>query len=71
MLIVEAMKKANSTDPVEFHKTLAQIKNFDGVSGVTTFQDNREPKKSPVYLLSIQDNNGQLGFDLLRKVAVE
>ena len=71
MLIVEAMNKANSTDPVEFHKTLAQTKDYDGVSGVTTFRENREPIKSPVYLLSVQNKDGKLGFDLLRKVPVK
>ena len=71
MLIVEAMKQANSTDPKEFHKTLAQTKDFDRVSGITTFQENREPIKSPVYLLSVQNKDGQLQFDLLKKVPVK
>lgn len=70
-LLVEAMEKANSTDPLEFHKTLAQTKDFDGVSGVTTFRENREPIKSPVYLLSVQNKDGKLQFDLLKKVPVK
>lgn len=70
MLIVEAMKKVNSTDPVEFHKALAQTTDYDGVSGVTTFRENREPIKSPVYLLSVQNVDGELKFDLLKKVPV-
>ncbi len=71
MLIVEAMKQANSADPVEFHKTLAQTKNYDGVSGTTTFLDTREPIKSPVYLLSVQEVDGKYDFGLLKKVPVK
>jgi len=70
MLIVEAMKKANSTDPQEFHKTLAQIKNYEGVSGNISFQANREPLKSPVYLLTVKEVNGKLDFGLLKKIPV-
>ncbi len=68
MLIAEAIRKANSADPRDFHKTLAQTKNFDGVSGVTTFRENREPIKSPVYLLIVTEN---LEFGLLESIPVE
>lgn len=71
MLIVEAMKNANSTDPVDFHKTLAQIKNYEGVSGNISFQENREPVKSPIYLLTVKEENGALDFGLLKKIPVK
>ncbi len=71
MLIVDAMKKANSVEPEKFHTTLAQTSNYEGVSGNITFRDNREPLKSPVYLLTVKDTNGQIGFGLLKKVPVK
>lgn len=71
MLIVEAMIKANSTNPEDFHKTLAQTNNYEGVSGNITFQANREPLKSPVYLLTVKETGGKLDFGLLKKVPVK
>lgn len=67
MLIAKAMKEANSTDSVKFKDTLAQTKNYEGVSGTITFQDNHEVIKSPVYLLQVKDGK----FGLLKKVPVE
>ncbi len=67
MLLANAMKQANSTDPTKFKDTLAQTKNYDGVSGTITFQANHEPLKSPVYLLQV--NGGK--FTLLKKVPVQ
>lgn len=67
MLIAKAIKDANSADPVKFKDTLAKTKNYEGVSGTITFQESREPIKSPVYLLEVK--NGK--FALLKKVAVE
>lgn len=67
MLIAKAIKDANSADPVKFKDTLAKTSNYEGVSGTITFQENREPIKSPVYLLEVK--NGK--FALLKKVAVE
>lgn len=71
MLIVEAMKMANSTDPKDFHKTLAQIQDYEGVSGNISFQENREPMKSPVYLLTVKEGNGAFDFGLLKKIPVK
>ena len=67
MLIAKAIKDANSADPVKFKDTLAKTSNYEGVSGTITFQESREPIKSPVYLLEVK--NGK--FALLKKVAVE
>lgn len=71
MLIVDAMKKANSTDPVDFHKTLADTQNYEGVSGNISFQENREPLKSPVYLLTVKNEGGKQYFGLLKKIPVK
>ncbi|MDA8222374.1 ABC transporter substrate-binding protein [Desulfosporosinus sp.] len=67
MLIATAIKDANSADSEKFKDSLAKTKNYDGVSGSITFQENREPIKSPVYLLEVKDGK----FALLKKVPVE
>lgn len=67
MMIAKAIKDANSADPTVFKDTLAKTSNYDGVSGNITFQANREPVKSPVYLLEVK--GGQ--FTLLKKIPVE
>lgn len=67
MIIAKAIKDANSADPEVFKDTLAKTKDYDGVSGTITFQENREPVKSPVYLLGVKDGK----FSLLKKVPVE
>lgn len=67
MIIAEAMEKAESADPKVFKDTMAQTKNYPGVSGVTTFRENREPIKTPVYLLQVKD--GQ--WSLLKKVPLQ
>lgn len=67
MIIAKAMKEANSADPVKFKDTLAQTKNYEGVSGTITFQANHEVIKSPVYLVQVKDDK----FVLLKKVPVE
>ncbi|OAT79365.1 ABC transporter substrate-binding protein [Desulfotomaculum copahuensis] len=55
MLLARAMKDANSIDPSKFKDTLAQTKDYKGVSGNITFLPNREPVKSPVYLLEVKN----------------
>ncbi len=65
-IIAEAIKRANSADPKVFRAEVAKTKDFPGVSGVTTFRENREPIKSPVYLLEVRGQQ----FKLLEKVPV-
>ncbi|AQS59067.1 ABC transporter substrate-binding protein [Desulforamulus ferrireducens] len=60
MLLADAMKAANSDDPVKFRDELAKTKDWSGVSGTITFQENREPIKSPVYLLEVKDGKFQI-----------
>ncbi|MFZ7103171.1 MAG: ABC transporter substrate-binding protein [Peptococcaceae bacterium] len=67
MLIAEAIKNANSADPEVFKDTLAETKDYPGVSGNTTFGSDREPVKSPVYLLQVKDQS----WTLLKKVPVK
>jgi branched-chain amino acid transport system substrate-binding protein len=54
MLLADAMKAANSSDPKVFKDKLAQTKDWEGVTGTITFDENREPIKSPVYLQEVK-----------------
>lgn len=56
-LIIEAIKKAGSTDPDKIRNALAKINNFKGVSGTFSFDDNRNPIKGGVIMKVIK--NGQ------------
>jgi len=54
MMLVDAMKRAKSTDPKVFKTALAQTKNYEGVSGTITIRANREPIKTPLALLEVK-----------------
>lgn len=60
MLIADAIKNANSDVPEKFRAELAKTKDWAGVSGTITFQENREPIKSPVYLLEVKEGKFQV-----------
>lgn len=66
-IIAAAIEKAGSADPTVFKDALAKTKDFPGVSGNTTFRENREPVKSPISLLVVKDGK----FRLLAKIPVE
>ncbi|MGI6452261.1 MAG: ABC transporter substrate-binding protein [Syntrophomonadaceae bacterium] len=66
MILAKAMEEAQSIDPTVFKEQLAKLRDYPGVSGNTTFREDREPIKSPVCLLTIRD--GQ--FALLDKIPV-
>ncbi|MHB8840805.1 MAG: ABC transporter substrate-binding protein [Candidatus Aquicultor sp.] len=55
LLVVEAMKKADSTDPGKITNALASIKGFKGVSGTYTFDADRNPVKGGVILKVLAD----------------
>jgi len=57
MWLADAMKEANSTDPTVYREVLAKTKGWEGVTGTITLDENREPIKSPVYILEVK--NGQ------------
>ena len=67
MMIAKAITDSNSADPKVFKDALAKTSNYQGVSGNITFQANREPVKSPVYLLEVKGGK----FTLLKKIPVE
>lgn len=54
MMLADAIKRANSSDPRVFKTALAQTRNFKGVSGTITIRPNREPVKSPLCLLAVK-----------------
>lgn len=66
-IIADAMEKSGSADPTVYRDELAQLKDYPGVSGQTTFRADREPVKSPVFLMTVKD--GQ--FALVNKIPVE
>lgn len=57
MLVADAIKAANSAEPARFREKLAQTRDWQGVTGNITFDSNREPIKSPVYLLEVKNHN--------------
>lgn len=67
MMIADAIKRANSTDPKVFKTAMATTKNFKGVSGTITIRANREPIKTPLCLLEVKDGK----FALKAKVPVK
>ncbi|RYD04561.1 hypothetical protein N752_14405 [Desulforamulus aquiferis] len=60
MLIADAITAANSDVPESFRAELAKTSDWEGVSGTITFQENREPIKSPVYILEVKDGKFEL-----------
>jgi len=48
MLLVDAIERANSTDPVAIKDALAGVKDFQGVTGVINFDENGDPVKDVV-----------------------
>lgn len=48
LLIVDAIKRANSSDPEKIKDAINQTKNFMGASGIVTLDENRNAIKSAV-----------------------
>jgi len=66
-IIADAMEKSGSADPTVYREELAKLKDYPGVSGQTTFRADREPIKSPVFLMTVKDGK----FALVNKIPVE
>lgn len=60
MILAKAMTDAKSTDPEVFKNELAKLKDYPGVSGVTSFRADREPLKSTVFLQTVKDDKWAL-----------
>ena len=55
MIIVDAIKRANSIDPEKIQKALAQTKDFAGTTGNITFDENGDPINKPVVILKFEN----------------
>ena len=53
-LLADAIRETGSADPAIIKEKLAGTKNWQGVSGTITFDQDREPVKSPVCLLEVK-----------------
>ena len=58
-IVVDAIKRAGSTDPAKLRDALAQTKDFPGIAGPITIDANRNAVK-PAVILKV--NNGKLDF---------
>jgi branched-chain amino acid transport system substrate-binding protein len=59
MILFDAIRRANSTDPAAIRDAIAATENFPGISGNITMDENRNPVK-PAVVLKVQD--GALEF---------
>jgi len=50
LLVAEALKNANSTEPAKIAEAMAKIKGLKGVSGSVTFDAKHDPVKSAVII---------------------
>lgn len=57
-LIIDAIKRAQSTDPSAIREALSQTTNYPGVTGNISFNESRDPKK-PLVILKISGNTVQ------------
>lgn len=48
IMIVDAIKKSNSTDPAEINKVLKQTKDFEGAAGIITLDGNGDAVKNAI-----------------------
>ncbi|MBI3933671.1 MAG: ABC transporter substrate-binding protein, partial [Acidobacteria bacterium] len=58
-ILVDAIRRANSTDPAKIRDAIAQTKSFPGITGTITIDENRNAVK-PAVILRVQD--GKLVF---------
>ncbi|MBC7342454.1 MAG: ABC transporter substrate-binding protein [Clostridia bacterium] len=58
-LLKAAIEKANSDDPVAIKDALAQIKDFEGVTGKLTFDDKHNPMKE-ISIIELKDGKQSL-----------
>ncbi|WP_094606633.1 Leucine-specific-binding protein [Sporomusa silvacetica DSM 10669] len=50
MMVIDAMKRANSADPVKIKDELAKTKEYQAVSGLISFNASHDPVKSAVII---------------------
>lgn len=59
-LIVDAIKRANSTDPKAIRDALAQTSNFKAVTGTITYEEGKRVPKKSISILKVVD--GKFAF---------
>jgi len=59
MLLIDAIKRAKTTEPAKLREAIAATKNFRGVTGLITLDEQRNPTKSAVVLTV---KNGKFEF---------
>lgn len=59
-IVFEALQNAKTLDPKDINEALINTKNYDGITGLITFDKNRNPIKSAVILEAI---NGSFKFN--------
>ena len=57
MLLVDAIKRANSIDPQKIQQALAQTKNFAGTTGKITFDENGDPINKSAVILKLENGD--------------
>ena len=57
MLLVDAIKRANSTEPQKIQQALAQTKNFAGATGKITFDENGDPINKSAVILKLENGD--------------
>ncbi|MEK6591028.1 MAG: ABC transporter substrate-binding protein [Nitrospinota bacterium] len=62
-MVAEAFRRAQSMRPTHLRDSLKKIKDFKGVTGVTSFNDSREVKKN-AFILKAEKKDGRLKFVL-------
>lgn len=58
MILIDAIKRAGSTEPEALTKALAETEGFEGVTGMTTINETHDAEK-PVGIVTIKDGKKQ------------
>ena len=64
-LIVDAIKRAGSTDPAAIKKAIEETKNFPGITGSITFSPEAHVPQKGVTVIAIKDGKFTLGAELV------
>jgi branched-chain amino acid transport system substrate-binding protein len=60
MLMVDAIRRANSTDPEKVRRALAETRDFKGATGPIRFDANGDPQNKPVNILKYKNGAWRL-----------
>jgi branched-chain amino acid transport system substrate-binding protein len=58
MLLANAMKRADSLDGADIRRALAQTDNFEGATGIFSFDANGDPKNKDVIIIQFKEGRG-------------